>query len=349
MMRHKIITEDFEQIANSRLNFDNFKKKTVLITGASGMIGGYLTEFFLYLNETKKLKINVIGITRNKEKVRSRFSKYKGRHDLNLIIQDVSAPISLKGPADFIIHAASQASPKYFGADPVGTLLPNVIGTRNLLDIARVKKSEFLFISSGEVYGELKSNQIPTKESDWGRLDPTRIRSCYAESKRLGETMCMSWLEQYGVQIKIVRPFHVYGPGLELDDGRVFADFTKNIVEGHDIVLHTKGDAKRSFCYLADAICAFLYVINHGGNGEAYNVGNTNAEISVRKLAEKLVRLFPEKKLKVIVNEKNQRPGYIASSVLRSCPDTSKIEHLGWHPVHSLESGFLRTVQSFLF
>lgn len=346
MIRHPIITADFEQIVNSKLPFEKFAKKTILITGANGMIGGYLTEFFLYLNETKNLKIKVVGMSRNRKKIEARFSNYKNKNDLMLIIQDVSVPLKFKNRVDLIIHAASQASPKYFGVDPVGTLLPNVIGTRNLLEIAREHEAEFMFVSSSEVYGELNKNQIPTSESDRGRLDPIRIRSCYAESKRMGETMCICWQEQYGVPIKIVRPFHIYGPGLDLDDGRVFADFTRNIVEGKDIVLTSKGTAKRSFCYLADALCAFLTVLTVGKTGEIYNLGNSKEEISMRELAEKLVKLFKEKKLKVVFKEK--KSAYIASSIERSCPNTTKIERLGWRPKHTVESGFMRTVQSFL-
>lgn len=345
-MRHHLLTEDFAEIASSKLDFEKFAGQTILITGASGMIGGYLTEFLLYLNEVKNLKIKVLALCRNREKGMRRFSGYKN-NDFQLIIQDVTDPLGIKTKIDFIIHAASQASPKYFGADPVGTMLPNVVGSRNLLELSRLKKSELLFVSSSEVYGQLKSNQIPTKESDWGVCDPTNIRSSYAESKRLGETMGISYFHQYGVKVKIVRPFHIYGPGMNLLDGRIFADFTRDIVSGKNLVLSSSGTARRSFCYLADATCAFLTVIISGKAGEAYNVGNPEEEVSIKELAGKLIKLFPEKKLKVIIAGKKPTGGYLVSAISRSCPNISKIEKLGWHPKHSIENGFKRTILSF--
>src|SRR5262249_53731189 len=159
-----------------------------------------------------------------------------------LIVQDVCQPVTIDGPVDYIVHAASQASPKYFGRDPVGTLSANVLGTRHLLELARQKQSRgFLYFSSAEVYGQLDPARIPAPESACGPVDPLDVRSCYAESKRMGETMCVCWAYQYGVPARIVRPFHTYGPGMALDDGRVFSDFVAAIVQERDIVLTSNG------------------------------------------------------------------------------------------------------------
>ena len=163
-------------------------------------------------------------MVRNRENFVKRFTHLLSDPNLTLLVQDVSAPIHLALPHHFIIHAASQASPKYYGVDPVGTLSANVLGTMHLLDLARHHPViSFLYFSSGEVYGETAS--VPTKESDYGYLDPTSVRSCYAESKRMGENMCVSYHKQYDVPAKIVRPFHTYGPGMKLDDGRVLRGF----------------------------------------------------------------------------------------------------------------------------
>jgi nucleoside-diphosphate-sugar epimerase len=347
-MLHRIISEDFDQIAKNNLPLKKFAGKTILISGASGMIGGYLTELFLYLNDTQNFKTKIIALTRNEYKTKKRYQHYAKRRDLSLIIQDITVPLTIKGQVECIIHAASQSSPKYFGADPVGTILPNVIGTKNLLEIARQKKSEdFLFISSGEVYGSLKESQIPVEETDYGFVDPMNIRSCYAESKRMGETMCVSWQAQHKVPIKIARPFHVYGPGIDLDDGRIFADFTRAIVKKQNLIITSDGSARRSFCYLSDAITAFLTIILRGGVGEAYNVGNSNEEVSIKELAYKLIKTFPERNLKIVFKPKNITKGYLPSRITRSYPDITKIKKLGWNPIHTIESGFKRTFLSF--
>jgi nucleoside-diphosphate-sugar epimerase len=257
--------------------------------------------------------------------------------------------LSVEGPVDYIIHAASQASPKYYGQDPVGTLSANVFGTHHLLRLAREKRSRgFLFFSSAEVYGEVNPRQIPCPESVYGSVDPMQVRSCYAESKRLGETLCVAWAHQHGVPARIVRPFHTYGPGMALDDGRVFSDFVADVAAGRDIIMRSDGTAVRAYCYLADAVAGYFTVLLKGQNGQAYNVGNNRAEASVLELAKRLVALYPEKNLKVIQVAEPPRPGYLASKVSRVSPDTTKIEALGWRPVHSLESGFRRTIHSFL-
>lgn len=347
--RNSIVEQDLEFIINSPLNWEALEGKTVIITGANGFLPAYMVETILFLNETKfTLPARIIGLVRNIEKAKQRFRFYAERKDLELIQADVYEPFEYKSPINFIIHAASQASPKYYGIDPVGTLLPNTIGTNNLLQLALKNPVEsFLFFSSGEVYGEVDADQIPTKETDYGFLDPTIVRSCYGESKRMGETMCVSYHHQFNVPVKIVRPFHTYGPGMQLDDGRVFADFVADIVNDKDIVMKSDGSAIRAFCYLADAILGFLTVLLKGENGEAYNVGNPMGESSIKGLAYTLIDLFPEKKLKVIETQKSTDNNYLKSNISRNCPDITKIKNLGWAPYYSVPEGFRRTIQSY--
>lgn len=343
-MRNKIITEDLAHIVeNSNLPWSELEGQTVLVSGASGFLPAYMVETLLYLNEKSgKAKTKVIGLVRNRERALARFEYYKNRDDFELLVQDVCDTVSLETNVDYIVHAASQASPKYYAGDPVGTLSPNVLGTHNLLSLARHKGVEgFLFFSSGAVYGRVHPSKMPIREDAYGYADPLDVRSCYAESKRMGETMCASWFRQYGVPAKIVRPFHTYGPGMRFDDGRVFADFVADIVHGRDIVIKSDGSASRPFCYLSDAVAGFFAVLLKGEPGEAYNVGNDRAEISIRGLAELLVALFPEKRLKVRIE------GYQETPVIRVCPDISRIRELGWEPMISLEQGFLRTVRSY--
>ena len=351
-MRNKIIEEDLARIVEgSNLPWSELEGKTALISGASGVLPAYMVETLLYLNEKSgRAKTKVIGLVRNKERALARFAHYKNRDDLELLVQDVCDVVSLdkETKIDYIIHAASRTSPKHYGKDPVGTLSPNVLGTHNLLSLARSKKAEnFLFFSSGSVYGQMHPSQIPSREDSGGYVDSMDAGSCYTESKRMGETMCVSWFHQYGVPTKIVRPFHTYGPGMRFDDGRVFADFVADIVHSRDIIVKSDGGTIRTFCYISDAVAGFFTVLFKGEIGEAYNVGNDRTEISIGGLAEVLATLFPEKRLEVKVEGRNANAGYLESPVKRKCPDISKIRGLGWEPEVSLEQGFLRTVRSY--
>ncbi len=345
-MRHAVIEEDLKRIVSAPLPWCDLSGRTILVSGANGMLPAYMVETLLFLNETRfGRKVKVIALVRNGDKARHRFGHYRDRKDLVILPQDVCAPIMFAAPVDIVIHAASQASPKYYGVDPVGTLLPNVIGTFNLLELARHSEcKDFLYFSSGEVYGTANSSGDPVREDCFGAVDPLDIRGCYPESKRMGEAMCVAWMRQYNVGAKIVRPFHTYGPGMRLDDGRVFADFIAAIVGGTDLRLNSAGAANRVFCYLGDATVAFFTVLLKGENGQAYNVANPAAEISIASLADLLVSLFPEKRLAVL---KQIVHAELASTTPRTLPDIAKIAALGWRPETGLVPGFRRTIESF--
>ena len=351
VMKNKIINEDIETIYNSDIDWEKFINSTILITGGNGFLPAYLVETFLYLNYVKPTyNIKIICLVRNKKKAEARFDRYLTNINFRLLIQDVCDEISITENVDFIIHAASQASPKYYGIDPVGTFMPNILGTINLLEFAKNKKvKSFLYFSSGEVYGQLTEAQIPISEDTYGYLDPTKVRSCYAESKRMGENICVSFYSQYGIKIKIVRPFHTYGPGLDFNDGRVFADFVSNIISKKNIELTSDGSAKRAFCYLSDAITGFLKILLNGKDGEAYNLGNPSEEYSILELATILISIYPEFGLKVEINNVNSKSNnYLKSPISRNTPKIDKIKKLGWYPKISVQEGFKRTIDSFI-
>jgi len=349
MTTNSIIKEDLINIYNSNINWSLFRNTSILITGANGFLPAYLVEFFLYLNSiVPDINLTVFALVRNEKKAKERFKEYLEYQNFKLIIQDVCDEIKIKENIDYIFHAASQASPKFYGLDPVGTLYPNIIGTINLLNFSKSKNvKSFLYFSSGEVYGEVKSKSID--EKSFGYLDPTNIRACYAESKRMGENICVSFHHQFGVNVKIVRPFHTYGPGMALDDGRVFADFVNCIINKNDINLNSDGNSIRCFCYLSDATIGFIRVLLDGIPGQAYNLGNPNEEISILNLANKLANLYPEYNLKVNLRNQINSTGYLASKVQEISPNISKVKKLGWFPYITLAQGFKRTIDSFLF
>lgn len=347
-MRNSIVESDLEYITKADLPWESFRNKTVLVSGASGFLPSYMVETILYLNETRQFNVKVLGLVRNIEKARERFAHYDKNENLVLLSHDVCDKIEIEEKVDFIIHAASQATPKVFADDPVGTITPNVIGTNNLLKLAAEKKVEcFLFFSTSGVYGFVDKKSYPIKEDCFGSLNPMDLATCYVESKRMGENMCVAWMHQYGVPVKIVRPSITYGPGLKLDNGRSFEDFISNIVNNKNIELYSDGKVFRNFCYLADATLGFFTVLLKGKSGEAYNVA-MDREISIIGLARLLVeKAFPERNLKVVLKNSDSK-NYLRMNFPRTATDVSKAMALGWKINFSLEEGFKRTVRSFL-
>lgn len=344
---NKIIKEDVDIIIEHFDRWELFRNKVVLISGANGFLPAYLVETFMALDPS--WGTSVIALVRNPEKATKRFPHLMSNPRFKLIVQDVSITFDIEEKVDFIIHAASQASPKYYGVDPVGTLSANVLGTINLMKIAVKNNVEsFLYFSSGEVYGEVRADQIPISEDVFGYLDCTNVRACYGESKRMGENICVSYLAQYGVKAKIVRPAHTYGPGMALDDGRVFADFVSNIVKRQNIVLNSDGSAVRPFCYLRDATLGYLRVLVDGVDGQAYNIGNPYQEYSMLDLAQELVGLYPQFGLNVVVNNPNAGKSYLKSPIKRISLSIEKVMQLGWNPEITVKEGFKRTISSFL-
>jgi nucleoside-diphosphate-sugar epimerase len=349
-VRHPVIENDLDEILAESLDWERFNEKRVLIAGANGMLPAYLAETLLRRNESlaNEERTRVVALVRDEKKAAQRFCTYPDRDDLEILVQDVTAPLRCESPLDFIIHGASQASPKQFGTDPVGTLLPNTLGMANVLRAAHECGSErVLFISSGEVSGHLPDDRMPIKETDFAPIDPLEVRCCYAESKRMGENMAAAWLHQYGVPTVIARPFHTYGPGMNLDDGRVFADFVRDALRGGPIHLNGDGTTLRTFCYLADAARAFFTILLRGQIGEAYNVGNEDCEVSMLDLAELLASRCHGGSSTVVQRASAREMGYIKSPIRRACPDTGKLRALGWTPKIALREGFLRTLRSF--
>jgi UDP-glucuronate decarboxylase len=349
MNLNRIISEDIERILAADLPWECFKGVNVLVTGASGFLPAYIVECLAELNN-RGYGTKVFGLIRNLPKARARFAHLLDSKCLSLIAHDVSIPFPENLPKiDYIVHAASQASPKFYGVDPVGTMTSNTLGTAYALEFGRRQKVRgFLYFSSGEVYGIPRDPEFPIVEDQYGYLDPTNVRSCYAESKRCGETMCVSWAHQFGVPARIVRPFHTYGPGMALDDGRVFSDFVADVVEARNIVLKSDGMDKRPFCYLADATEGFLCVLMKGDVGRAYNVANPNAEVSIGELANTIAGLFPERGLSVVQEVRRGSGAYIRSPLNRALPDIERISKLGWNPHTSIREGFQRTIESYI-
>ena len=348
--KNLIIKNDILEIIGDNLPWHKLKNKKILVTGGGGFLGSYMVKSLLALDDINNFKLSVYCVSRSEESIKYRLKDYKNNKYLKFIIKDIANIKKYELPkVDYIIHAASQASPRFYGSDPVGTLTANTLGTINLLESAISSKLEkILFFSSGEVYGNNIDKNTSIKESDYGYLDPLNIRSCYGESKRMGENICVAYSHQYKINCSIVRPFHTYGPGLNLNDGRVFADFVSDVVNKRDISINSDGLSSRCFCYISEATKAFFSVFLKGSNREAYNIGNPTCEITIKNLAMVLKESYPERVKKINILEKSSNNLYIPSKVKRVYPSIEKISKLGWQPSISIKNGFKRTVDSFL-
>ncbi len=346
-----IIKKDLDIITSSELiEWKRFDNKTVLVSGANGMLPSYMVETLLFLKEKYGYNIKVIALVRNIEKAKRVFEDYDGNPMLEYLVQDVAEPIKYKGKVDFMVHAASQAAPSYYGVDPVGTFKSNTLGTINMLELAREKNVEgLLYFSTGAIYGDIPGEKVLLDENMAGNLNILEVRNCYAESKRAGENACVCYNCQYKVPTKIVRIFHTFGPKVNLDDGRVFSDFCKNIINNENIVLKSDGTAKRSFLYVADAVIAYLKVLLDGEVAKAYNVGGDESnEISIKNLSEMLVSLYPKKKLHVIFDINNDDLTYskMRTPQKQVLPNLDRIHSLGWYSTTSIRECFKKTIDA---
>jgi len=343
--------EDIAAVAARQLPWEHLSGQRVLVTGASGFLGGYLVRSLLALHDLGKVEkpVQVAALIRDKRRAYERLSDIAGRPNLKLLEWNLSQiDVPEIEACNYVLHAASQASPRFYGRDPVGTLLPNTVGTAALLQALQQSPEPrgFLFVSSSEVYGAV-SGEVSLHESYFGTLDPANVRSCYAESKRLGETLCVAWHQQHGLPTFVVRPFHTYGPGLQSDDGRVFADFAFNVLRGENIVMTSDGAARRAFCYASDAVAGIFTVLLKGDSAVPYNVANPAGELSVMELAELLVSLYPEKGLTVERRHPSGNSTYLASSFTRLVPDVRRLAALGWRADIAPDAGFRRMIEAY--
>lgn len=347
---NNIIKDDIEKICNEKLDWMKFKNKTVLVSGAYGMLPSYMVFTLIRLNETiPNMNVKIIVLVRNEKKLTDRFGEYINKPYFQTIIGDIKESQKIDEKIDFIIHGASPASSQYYRTSPVDVILPNMLGTYNLLELAKKNRVDsFLFFSSGEVYGSVIKNVV--SEHDMGPVDPMDVRSCYSESKRMGETLCKCYAHQYGLNIKVARPAHTYGPTMDIEnDERVFAEFVANAVKGKDIIMKSDGSAERTFCYIVDATIAFFTIMLKGENGEAYNVVNKNATVSIKELGEIVASLSYSKGSRVITELRKNDDTYLENKHKRhSTMSTSKLEALGWCCNYSITQGFARTIKSFI-
>ena len=345
-----ILKQDMEDIYSRRTDWDIFDKKNILLTGAYGMLASYIVYFFFYLKKEKNIDVKLTVVVRNKDKFYKKFSDLNGINECTIIESDLSQKLEINFEIDYIIHAASLASPQYYSVCPVDVLQPNTIGNYNLLQLAKEKKVKgYLLFSTGDVYGVVNVASGLISEENFGAMNTLDIHNCYSESKRMAETMCKAFQVQYNVPTKIARIAHTYAPTMDIEnDPRVFASFVKNIVNRQDIIMKSNGVGKRSFCYITDAIVGYFTVLLDGKAGEAYNVCNTSQYVSIQQLADCLANLYPDRHIHVVQKERSKTEHYTENVLLvgsESTLDNKKLKNLGWKAKIDIKEGFSRVVK----
>jgi UDP-glucuronate decarboxylase len=330
--------------------------KDLLITGGAGFLGYYLVQSVLYANrfleDSKQIRITLFdnfirGMPQWLEAL-------DGDKNLTWVRHDITRPLP-DHMADFqyIIHAASIASPTYYRKYPIETMDANVNGLRFLLEYCKQQKNTnapvegFLFYSSSEVYGNPTPEHIPTPETYYGYVSATGPRACYDESKRYGETLCVNFARQHDLPISTARPFNNYGPGLKISDRRVIPDFARDILGKKDIIMLSDGSPTRTFCYVADAVVGYYKILACGKPGEAYNIGTEEPEVSMVDLAERLAAVARELYSYdgTVIRRKSEEKDYLVDNPDRRCPRIDKArQELGYEPGIDLDEGLRRSL-----
>lgn len=319
----QIITKDFDMSV--------FDKKTVLVTGATGLIGKLCVKSLL----NSGYNTQVIALVRNEEKAKSVFEESKR---LTFLVQDINNKIQTERKIDYIIHCANTTSSKDFVEKPVETIYTTLNGTRNVLELAKNKKVEgMVFLSSLEIYGITDTEGV--KENDLGYIDILSCRSSYSQGKRMAETLCVSYGNEYGVKVKIARLAQTFGAGVSKEDNRVFAQFAKSVINKENIILYTKGETKRNYCYTTDAVCGIFTILTKGEKNNAYNIANKSTYVSIAQMAKSLEN--DDTKVEFCID--NVERGY--NPTIKLCLDTDKLEKLGWSAKVGLDEMFERTIE----
>jgi UDP-glucuronate decarboxylase len=344
---NKILFDDFEKIFSYIPDYEKFRNSRWLITGSTGMLGSYLLTFLSWLNENKlgnSMKITAVHKTDIEHNQRNvKHLKYKDYIEFRQMDLGGELKVDREEKFDYIFHAASNASPKVYFEDPIGTINSNVIATRSLLEHARIDIGVkcMIYVSSGDIYGDPDIDNIPTPEEYQGRTNHLSQRSCYIESKRFAETMCWNYFHTFKVPIKIIRPAHLYGPCFKEKNSRIWVDFITRAVRGEDIEIISDGSPRRGYCYIADALVQIFAVIFKGEDGEVYNIGSEK-HVSIKNMADVIASKTPHKTNVII---KNNIPEYLAGQTNIFCPSISKVSELTPVMHTSLPEGIERTIK----
>ncbi len=337
--------EDIKYVLELELPWDKLSGKTVLLSGATGLVGSFLIDCILYRNKVSDDKTAVVALGRNKEKIYGRFGLSGDNEYFTAVQQDVNDDLNpeLKNiKADYVLHLASNTHPLQYSTDPIGTIITNIIGLKNMLDYAADSEAlRFVFASSVEVYGENRGDTEYFNEGYLGYIDCNTMRAGYPESKRAGETLCQAYMKQRGIDVVIPRLSRTYGPSMLKTDTKAISQFIKKGVDGEDIILKSEGTQLYSYSYVADAVSGLLYCMLLGKSGEAYNIADPGSDITLKDMAG-LIAEYAGKQVVFELPDATEAAGY--SKATKAILDSTKLKGLGWSAGYNMKDGLIRTI-----
>lgn len=336
-IKDEIFKEDLEKLIRlDYIEWDRFRGKTFLITGATGLIGFNLISGLIYADMKKNLNLKIIAFVRDYGKAMEKYAEHrKDSKCLEFLVGDVVDLPEVEEDIDYIIHAASPTASSFFIENPVETIKTAVIGTSNILDLAKNRNAEgVVYVSSMEIYGAPKTEDV-LSEDDLGYMNPLLVRNCYPESKRQCEALCAAYASEYHVPVMSVRLAQTFGPGVEKNDKRVFAELARSVIDKRDIILLTDGSSKRCYLYTMDAVSAILAVLLRGMAGASYNAGNPDTYCSVYEMAVMAAEKLAGCEIAVIISGgEEQRKKFPPPHFYNL--GVEKITRLGWEPTKGL-------------
>lgn len=340
LYNNNLYCEDIKYVSLLDLPWEKLEKKSVLISGATGMIGSFLVDVLL----SKDIDCTVYALGRSEEKANSRFSKWKNDSHFVFIPYDINKHFVKEdlGNVDYVLHLASNTHPMQYSTDPIGTITTNILGVQNMLDFAIEHNCErFAFTSSNEIYGENRGDVDLFKEDYCGYINSNTMRAGYPESKRCGEALCQAYKAQKGLDVVIPRLTRSYGPTMLMSDTKAISQFIKKGIAGEDIVLKSKGTQYYSYTYVADAVAGLITVLLKGENGEAYNIADEKSDIMLKDLAA-IIANISGKKVVFEIPDAVEAAGYSTATIARL--DGTKLKNLGWKARDTIKSGIEKTV-----
>ena len=346
MTEHILDNTDYQllvhEFADAEIDWDKLKDSRVFITGASGMIGSFLVDVLMKRNLLYTANIQITASARNQSRGNERFFPYLAHPNFEFVQYDVSQPFLLDRNFDYIIHAASNTHPVSYAEDAVGTIITNLVGTKNLLDFAiKHPIKRFCFISTVEIYGENSGNLDKFSEKDLGYIDCNTLRAGYPESKRCSEALCNAYNQSYGIDFVIPRLCRVYGPTLLSSDSKALSQFLRNAVNKENIVLKSEGKQYFSYLHVADAAIAILTVLINGESRKAYNISDEGSDITLCDLAQELANIAGTKVVFQLPDEKEKK-GF--STATKAILDSFELKNLGWKAKFDIQQGLRNTI-----
>lgn len=341
-MINNLLLEDLNEILNCGCDFSIFKNKVFLITGSTGLIGSLYIKSLLYISKKLDLNINVIALARSEEKFKDIFNEFLDEKNLKVYYQDIKDNMNIEEHVDYILHTASITNSKMMIEYPVEVIDIAVLGTKNVLELAKKNKSKVIYVSSMEVYGKLDNLERKVVESDLGYIDVTNIRSCYCIAKRACESMCVSYAYEYNIDVIIARLAQTFGVGVSKEDNRVFAQFAKSVIKKGNIILHTEGKSEGNYCYTTDAMSAFFYLFWKGKKAEIYNVNNEESHTTIYNMAKLVIDNFSKNEV-IIDIPKDNIYGYAQDVKIHL--SSKKLRNLGWNSKVSLLESYKKLIK----